>query len=153
MDKLSYDEAVNRADTLSLGGYTDWRLPTIKELYSLIDFSGIDPSCYEGKDISGLVPFIDTEYFDLAWGDIDAGIRMIDAQYASATLHTGSTEYDGDRAGRWTLSDRYARILIPVGVACDTDVPLVMRALMECSRENGRVNEHPAPQVFFTGFG
>jgi hypothetical protein len=39
-DKLTYDEAVASAGTLSLGGYTDWRLPTIKELYSLIDFRG-----------------------------------------------------------------------------------------------------------------
>jgi hypothetical protein len=96
-DKLSYDEAVNRADTLSLGGYTDWRLPTIKELYSLIDFSGTDPSGYEGKDTSGLVPFINTDCFDFAYGDIEAGERMIDAQYASATLYAGSTEDDGDR--------------------------------------------------------
>ncbi|MGD8950384.1 MAG: DUF1566 domain-containing protein, partial [Desulfobacterales bacterium] len=67
-DKLSYDEAIDRASTMTLGGYTDWRLPTIKELYSLIDFSGVDPSGYEGTDTSGLVPFIDTAYFDFAYG-------------------------------------------------------------------------------------
>jgi len=78
-DKLTYDQAVARASTLNLGGYTDWRLPTIKELYSLIEFSGIDPSSYEGTDTSGLVPFIDTAFFDFAYGDTSAGERIIDA--------------------------------------------------------------------------
>ena len=31
-DKLTYAEAVAGASMLTLGGYTDWRLPTIKEL-------------------------------------------------------------------------------------------------------------------------
>ena len=38
--KATYREAVARAGTFGLAGYTDWRLPTIKELYSLIDFNG-----------------------------------------------------------------------------------------------------------------
>ena len=62
-DKLSYDAAVAGAATFTLSGYRDWRLPTIKELNSLIDFSGVDPSGYEGSGTSGLVPFIDTDYF------------------------------------------------------------------------------------------
>lgn len=90
-DKLTYDEAVAGAGTLSLGGYTDWRLPTIKELYSLINFNGIDPSSYEGTDTSGLVPFIDTAYFDFAYGDTSAGERIIDAQYASLTKYVSTT--------------------------------------------------------------
>jgi len=94
-DKLSYDEAVARASTLKLGGYTDWRLPTIKELYSLIDFSGIDPSGYDGTDTSGLIPFIDTAYFDFAYGDTSAGERIIDAQYASSNLYVSNTANDG----------------------------------------------------------
>jgi len=96
-DKLTYDQAVARASTLNLGGYTDWRLPTIKELYSLIDFSGIDPSGYEGTDTSGLVPFIDTAYFDFAYGDTSAGERIIDAQYASSNLYVANTANDGGR--------------------------------------------------------
>jgi hypothetical protein len=86
-DKLTYDEAVAGASACSQGGYSDWRLPTIKELYSLIDFSGVDPSGYEGTDTSGLIPFIDTDYFDFAYGDTDAGERIIDSQYASSNLY------------------------------------------------------------------
>ena len=41
-DKLSYEEALADAETYNLAGYNDWRLPTIKELYSLILFSGTD---------------------------------------------------------------------------------------------------------------
>lgn len=65
-DKRSYDDAVTGAGSYDLGGYDDWRLPTIKELYSLILFNGIDPSGYEGNSTDGLEPFIDTDYFVFA---------------------------------------------------------------------------------------
>lgn len=89
-DKMNYSEAVSGADTFELAGYDDWRLPTIKELYSLILFSGIDPIA-EAKDTSGLTPFIDTDYFKFTYGDPDAGDRIIDSQYASSTKYVSTT--------------------------------------------------------------
>jgi len=97
-DKFSYAEAVSYVDTLNtanFGGFSDWRLPDIKEIYSLIDFSGLDPSGYNGTDTSGLTPFIDTDYFDFGYGDTSSGERIIDAQMASSTLYVGNTGNDG----------------------------------------------------------
>ena len=90
-DKVTFDEAVAGAESFNLAGYDDWRLPTIKELYSLILFNGTDPSGYEGSDASGLVPFIATNYFDFEFGNTTAGERLIDAQYWSSTEYVGLT--------------------------------------------------------------
>ena len=92
-EKMTYDEAKAGAPTFDLAGYTDWRLPTIKELYSLIRFDGTDPSGYGGSDTSFLVPFIDADYFVFEYGDPDQGERIIDSQYASSTESIG---YVGD---------------------------------------------------------
>ncbi len=83
-DKKTMKDAITYCEDLSLGGYSDWRLPDIKTLYSLITFNGGDPSSYTGTDTSGLTPFISNS-FDWAFGDQDAGERLIDAQYVTST--------------------------------------------------------------------
>jgi len=87
-DKLTYYEAVASAEPFSLAGYNDWRLPTIKELYSLIMFSGVD---VDPQSVTGSAPFIDTNYFRFAYGDMSAGERIIDAQMATSTLYVSTT--------------------------------------------------------------
>lgn len=91
-DKMSHTNSSSYCENLLLGGYDDWQLPTIKQLFSLIDFTGVDPSGYEGTDTSGLIPFINTDYFDFAYGDTDSGERIIDSQYASSTYYVGNGE-------------------------------------------------------------
>ena len=94
-DKLTWTQAQARPATLNAahyGGFSDWRLPTIKELYSLILFNGTDPSGLAGSDTSSLTPFINTNYFKFAYGDTSAGERIIDSQYASSTLYVSTVD-------------------------------------------------------------
>ncbi len=95
--KVSWDDAVANAASVTTGGYNDWRLPTIRELYSLMDFSGKDPSGWEengGTDTSELTPFLDTNYFGFEYGDVQ-GERVIDSQYWSSNEYV-STTMSGD---------------------------------------------------------
>jgi len=86
-DKMGYADAVAGAENFELAGYDDWRLPDIKELYSLIMFSGVDPSGYEGSDTSELVPFINSDYFKFAYGDTSTGSRIIDSQWVTSSIY------------------------------------------------------------------
>ena len=94
-EKMTWEKAVSGIANFKLGGYTDWRLPTIKELYSLIIFSGVDPSGYNGTSTTGLIPFIDTDFFDFEYGDPANGERIIDAQFATSTLDVGDSQFGG----------------------------------------------------------
>ncbi len=82
--KRTWAEAVAGAKTCRTGGHDDWRFPTIKELYSLILFSG-------GMGFSTPRPYLDVRYFDFVYGDSDKGERDIDAQYWSSTQYVGLT--------------------------------------------------------------
>lgn len=84
-EKITYTDAFTKADTLTKAGYSDWRVPTIKELYSLILFSG------RVFGSNAMTMFIDTEYFDQPLGDTNAGEREIDGQTWSATKYDGFT--------------------------------------------------------------
>lgn len=83
--KVTWDAAVSGASACRVGEHGDWRMPTIKELYSLINFNGgFHP---EG----GSVPYLDMRYFDFAYGEESKGERPIDCQDWSATQYVGTT--------------------------------------------------------------
>ncbi len=88
-DKMTQAAAAAFAATLNatnFGGYSDWRLPSTKEIYSLMNFNGTDPDP-TAEDGSELTPFIDDSVFEIGLGDVAAGERIIDSQFAVTTIY------------------------------------------------------------------
>lgn len=83
-EECTYRQAVQKASACRVGGHDDWRLPTVKELYSLMDFRG-------GSGFSPMRPYIDTSVFEFHFGSAAKGVREIDAQYWTCTEYVGLT--------------------------------------------------------------
>jgi hypothetical protein len=83
--KVTWSAAVAGASACRAGRYSDWRMPTIKELYSLIDFNGAFHPEGNSK------PYLDAKFFAFAYGDESRGERAIDCQDWSATTYVGTT--------------------------------------------------------------
>lgn len=79
-DDFTWQEAVDYCEGLELSDYDDWRIPSCKELYSISDFS------------SGW-PYLDTDYFSLASGEISK-----DEQFWSSNYYVGTTVEGGSNA-------------------------------------------------------
>ncbi|MGY5449949.1 Lcl C-terminal domain-containing protein [Agarivorans sp. MS3-6] len=70
---LSYQEAVDYCNDLALAGYSDWRVPSTKELFSLSDFS------------IGW-PYLDTSYFGLAGSVVSKDEQYWTEVYVGSTI-------------------------------------------------------------------
>jgi hypothetical protein len=93
---ITYARLETYAAQSRLGGHSDWRVPTVRELYSLIDFRG----GFSGDPATSR-PYIDTGVFAFSYGadagrgsglgDAARGKRAIDVQLWSATRYVGRT--------------------------------------------------------------
>lgn len=86
-EKLTWEDAMNGLDAFNeekLGGYDDWRIPTLKELYSIVQFSGIF------NELTPIKPFIDTDYFEVL-DLINPGDRPLDVQSITSTIYDSTT--------------------------------------------------------------
>jgi len=91
--QTDYNDASADAAALTIGGHSDWRVPSIKELYSLMNFNGSTGSGQQdGLSVpSNANPFIDIEYFDFEYGQIN---RFIDVQIVTSTKYIGTVMND-----------------------------------------------------------
>ncbi|MEO5338539.1 MAG: DUF1566 domain-containing protein [Magnetospirillum sp. WYHS-4] len=87
--RTPFADAPADAAASRVGGHMDWRVPTIKELYSLIDFRGSTGSAppHMGRPDDAW-PYLDTRFFAFEY---PAQGRFIDAQYISGTVYLGTT--------------------------------------------------------------
>lgn len=78
--RRNLEQSQKHVKEMTLGGYTDWRIPTIKELYSIANFDG---QLIKPEDEGENKPYIDTKYFDYEY---DKRL-MFAGQFYSSTLY------------------------------------------------------------------
>jgi hypothetical protein len=90
--KSDWVSAMATASKVSVGGYSDWRLPDVKELYTLMSYRG-----HFSIDALGSIPFIDTNYFDFSYlpdtpsSGGGPGQRFLDVQLWSSSKYVATT--------------------------------------------------------------
>lgn len=54
-----------------------------------------------------------------------------------------------DQLINWSLNDTVTRVIVKIGLAYETDLPLARKLMMQAAEENPRVLRDPAPLLFF----
>jgi len=71
-ERVTYAQAEKLCEEMRLGGHSDWRIPTIRELLSIIDYKKYDPAILDGFSIGESSYFwSSTQYMgdpDKVWG-------------------------------------------------------------------------------------
>jgi small-conductance mechanosensitive channel len=97
------------------------------------------------------------DYVDLngQWAIIKRiGLRSTTVEtFDRANIIIPNNDLINNQVTNWTLSDRFVRVIIPVGVAYGSDVAQVFDSLMKCAKSHPNVVEKPDPQVLFRKFG
>jgi len=88
--KMSWTEAISYCSDLSLAGESDWRLPSIKELQSIVDVSRYKPAIQKG--------FKNVNTSDRYWSS---------SVYVSSTKYAWSVNFRNGSTDSYNKADEY----------------------------------------------
>ena len=86
-------------------------------------------------------------------------VSALNARYVSLTTRDGTEwlvpneDMISRRVINWSYSNSRLRLLTPIGISFDCDVPLAMRLVEDAARETPRVLSSPPPVCRLMGFG
>jgi len=97
----------------------------------------------------------DVVMIDGEWAQIKKlGLRATIVQtFGRADIIVPNSELISNKVVNWTLTDRWMRLSIPVGVAYGSNVPLTLSTLEAVAESHPGVQKEPSPQVLFRTFG
>jgi potassium efflux system protein len=89
------------------------------------------------------------------WAEIKRiGLRATTVQtFDQADVIIPNADLVTNQVTNWTLSSRQVRLIVSVGVAYGSDVPLVTERLKACAELNPMIAQTPPPEVLFLSFG
>lgn len=113
-DTLTWEQALQYADTLTQAGYSDWRLPNIKELQSLQDNSVINPA-------------LNTNFFNVFgrkkfWSSTTLFNKSNSAWYFDTQFGITTYQVKTARLNTWVVRSG----LNSTGVQVDVNYPLIL---------------------------
>ncbi len=97
----------------------------------------------------------DTVVIGGEWGSVrKIGLRSTTVQtFDQSELIVPNGTLISDKVTNWTLSNSVARLIVKVGVAYGSDVPLAFRELIAATEGMPDILETPEPMTVFSGFG
>jgi hypothetical protein len=112
-----HNEAITYARDAVIGEYNDWRVPTIKELYSLVWYKGE----VNYTTPANSTPYIQTDFFDYKYDS-----KPLNGQYWSSTPYLVGTIQGDNRPGAYCVDFAQGYMMVtPTGngstIYADTD--------------------------------
>ncbi len=103
---IEWEEALAYCEDLEFSGYDDWKLPNVKELQSIVDYSGvypaIDPTYFNSTKEE------DEDYFTWLWTSTSADETVGAAWYVAFGKGVGLDGLDSHGAGAVRDRQKYA---------------------------------------------
>ena len=95
---MNWKDALAYAENSTYAGYTDWRLPNVKELQGIVDYSGVFPAIDSTKfNVTGIVNEAGNADYPYFWTSTSAGSDKVSGMYFADYVAFGyAVDHDGN---------------------------------------------------------